>query len=87
MAKFFGTVQGGRGKATRLGHKDLKVTAQSYAGSIIVNLYYNEAEQMDCCEISIGQSSTEFSGYTMYHGPIKGLFNDQVDIRKAWSAR
>ena len=80
MATFFGTVQGGRGKATRLGDKThgLCVSAQSYAGSVIVNLYYNNVDQIECVDISVAPGSTSDSGRSLYAGPIKGLFSDQV---------
>ena len=74
MAKFFGTVQGGRGKATRLGHSGLSVTAQSYEGSVIVNLY--EVDGAHHVSINVGEGSTSMGTYNLYRGPIKGLFDD-----------
>jgi hypothetical protein len=40
MARFYGTIQGARGPASRLGHRNsgLTVTAQSYTGDIVVEL-------------------------------------------------
>lgn len=40
MARFYGTIQGARGEATRLGHASsgLRVTAQSWEGRVYVNL-------------------------------------------------
>ena len=38
MAHFYGTVQGHKGEASRTGHVDLYVTAQSSQGSITVHL-------------------------------------------------
>lgn len=41
MSRFYGYVcdeQGGRGEATRCGHKGITTAAQSYAGSVIVDL-------------------------------------------------
>jgi hypothetical protein len=77
MAEFFGTVQGGRGKATRLGHANtgLDVTAQSYEGSIIINMYVGNAG-VKCVSINVGEGSTAAGTYNLYRGPIKGLFDD-----------
>jgi hypothetical protein len=82
MATFFGTVQGGRGKATRLGHGStgLHVTAQSYSGSIIVNLHQSDQNGNDYCTISVAEGSASGGGHTLYSGPIKDLFNDQVNL-------
>jgi len=77
MARFFGTVQGGRGKATRLGHADLHVTAQSYSGSIIVNLHQSDQNGNDYCTISVAEGSASGGGHTLYSGPLKDLFSDQ----------
>lgn len=41
MSRFYGYVcdeQGGRGEATRCGHKGITTAAQSWAGSVIVEL-------------------------------------------------
>lgn len=38
MAKFLGSVEGGRGEATRLGHKFLRTTAASWHGAVDVQL-------------------------------------------------
>ena len=79
MAKFYGTVQGGRGKATRLGHNDLRVSAQSYSGSVIVQLYQQDDE--DKCRIMVGNGSTAVCALVLYEGPIKRLFSDQTNLR------
>ena len=78
MAKFFGTVQGGRGKATRLGHSDLKATAQSYDGSIVTQLY--EEDGVTFASIYVSPDSTQVGQHRLYRGPIKGLFSDQVNF-------
>ena len=78
MAKFFGTVQGGRGKATRLGHNDLTVTAQSYDGSIVIKLYEQDGVKYAC--INVGEGSSAFGTHVLYRGPIKKLFSDQVNF-------
>jgi len=80
MANFYGTVQGGRGKATRLGHNYLDVTAQSYEGSVIVRLF--ELDGTQHASIRVGAGSTGQGTYSLYSGPIKGLFSDQTNFRR-----
>lgn len=80
MAKFFGTVQGGRGQATRLGHAStgLRVTAQSWDGSIVVQMYSSSKAPDDAyVRIGLGAGSTGAGGITLYDGPVSGLFADQ----------
>lgn len=45
MAKFYGTLYDpgcGRGSATKCGYTCMKSSAQSYDGSVITKVYYNE---------------------------------------------
>ena len=47
MSKFYGTVKGSASsRATRTGSKDISVSAQSYDGSVIVRLYYNNDNEL-----------------------------------------
>lgn len=78
MARFFGTVQGGRGQATRLGHSGLHVTAQSHSGSIVIDLDRDGDE--DVCTIGVAEGSRGRPDYIMYRGPIKKLFDDQTNL-------
>ena len=39
MARFYGSTQGERGQAHRLGHRGMNVTAASWAGAISVELW------------------------------------------------
>lgn len=41
MARFYGTVQGGRGEASHLVHKNsgLRVSARSYSGDVNIELF------------------------------------------------
>jgi hypothetical protein len=74
MATFYGTVQGSRGKATRLGHSHLDLTAQSYEGSIVVRLYVEQGVQH--ASICVSQGSTEHGTYNLFRGPIRTLYED-----------
>lgn len=44
MAKFYGSVKGARGEATRLGHKELETIAASWKGAVSVYLYEADGE-------------------------------------------
>lgn len=59
MARFYATIQGNRSPATRMGHQSIKAAAQSYDGSVITELSYNEEDKLmvDVC-VSEGSSST-----------------------------
>lgn len=67
MSKFYGTVIGAASTdATRRGHRDIKVSAQSWDGSVITRLWYNtngelmvDLEHSDC---SSTYGRTLFSG-------------------------
>jgi hypothetical protein len=82
MAEFYGSVQGAQGEATRLGHTNsgLRTSAQSWDGSIIVNLYKNAVDDVVCVDISIANGSKKNGGHTLYSGPIKNLFSDQYNF-------
>lgn len=74
MARFYGTVQGGRGRATRLGHASsgLHVTAQGFAGDIVVDLENRAGDDW----VYIGVRPHDDCGglrKTIYHGPMKQL--------------
>jgi hypothetical protein len=73
MARFYGTVRGGRGEATRLGHatSGLRVSAQSYSGDISVELFAKGDE--DWVVIRAGDHYGRGSGQCIYHGPIEPL--------------
>jgi hypothetical protein len=79
MARFFGTLQGGRGEATRLGHASsgLRVTAASWSGKVCVQAYADEPRNggdVDCVRISAEQhgSSRNPTG-TFFDGTFEEL--------------
>lgn len=60
MSKFYGTVPGQASTAaTRRGSQDIKVTAQSWDGSVIVRLHYND-EGVLMVEVSTDDSSSAY---------------------------
>lgn len=58
MSKFYGTIQGGRGAATRTGHKGIKACAQSYQGSVITELSYDNDKLMVSISVDTNESTT-----------------------------
>lgn len=78
MARFYGTVQGGRGEATRLGHESsgLRVSAQSYSGDIVVSIGASSAYPgEDVAHIYIRPHGGYGEGKTLYDGPISQLLS------------
>jgi hypothetical protein len=68
MAQFYGTVQGGRGQASRLGHKTTGLETTCSGGQIGVcsRAWYNEDEEQDYVLMTL----TKGSGYGQHNGPI-----------------
>ena len=75
MSKFYGQVEGQASTvASRRGsaNSGLKVSAQSWEGSVIVRLWENkEGETM--VEIEKGEGSTSWGGDTIYRGKLEDL--------------
>jgi hypothetical protein len=53
MAKFIGKVRGGRGEASRLGHKSIQTVAASWQGAVSVEL--REVEGHIIADVSLRQ--------------------------------
>ena len=74
MAAFYGTIQGNRGMATRCGtpNSGVKTSIQSWQGSCITELWYNEKNEL---MISIGTSncSSCYSDKILYSGKFSDL--------------
>lgn len=82
MARFYGTIQGGRGQATRLGHANsgLHVTAQSYNGDVVVDLRA-EGDRRDDAYIYVRGHGAS-GQYTLYAGDVSKLLT--AEGQKAW---
>lgn len=73
MSAFYGTVTGNaKTEATRRGHNEIKVSAQSWNGSVITRLYYN-GDNLNV-ELQISDDSS-IHGYTYFNGTIEELKN------------
>lgn len=78
MARFYGTVKGNRGTASRLGHTTggLRVLARSWNGSIETLLYDREGEDWATVLLIAGDGHPT----TLFRGPLReyrGPFNRQ----------
>lgn len=69
MSRFYGTVQGHRGPATRGGHKRIKTSAQSYDGSVITELFYNEQDEL-MVQIMAKKGESTTYGETLFYGTL-----------------
>lgn len=75
MARFYGTVQGNRGEAHRIGHKSggLRVRAKTWDYTIVTQLYVDEHD-VDCVDVS---AVSVGASLCLYIGPIKALFDSE----------
>jgi hypothetical protein len=74
MAHFYGTLQGNRGEASRLGtpNSGLDVTAASWQGAISVRLYARG--DVDCATIRMRKWHGSGEDKLIYDGPV-GAFD------------
>lgn len=77
MARFRGTVQGGRGEATRLGHttSGIRVVAQNYSGDVKVTMF--DSSGVDYVAILTG-SHGNGSDKVIYRGPVADLIKQSA---------
>lgn len=70
MAHFYGTLQGGRGEATRLGHVNsgIETVAASWEGAIRVRLYIKDGE--DWADVQMCTWRGHGENATLYRGPV-----------------
>ena len=69
MAKFYGQINGGRGTATRVGHRNIRAAAQSYDGSVITELTYNDEGKL-MVDICTDNHSTAY-GHRIFYGTFE----------------
>ena len=74
MSKFYGSIQGNRGAATRGGSSasGIKSSCQSYDGSVITELTYEEEKLM--VRISTDSGSSSY-GSTIFYGTFDEFVN------------
>lgn len=72
MSKFYGTVRGAsQTDATRRGHTDIHVSAQSYDGSIITRLHYDHDGKL-IVQLEHNDGSSTY-GRTIFNGTVDEL--------------
>lgn len=87
MAHFYGTIQGSRGRASRLGHRTdgLTTTAASYEGAVQVYLY--ERDGVDFAAVSLMKWRGAGTERVLYDGPVSGaLIVRGKDGKPVWKA-
>lgn len=72
MSKFYGTVQGQRGKATRAGHHSITTEAASWEGAVRVHVYHDEDRGQDVAIVSLTRWHGEGSQRVLWEGPVSG---------------
>ena len=81
MSKFYSSIQGERGEATRCGHREIRASAQSFDGSIIVSMC--EKDGKIHCMIGAQPGSKKYhsiNGVCLYNGPIEDLLNNRYAL-------
>ena len=80
MSAFYGTIKGNaKSNATRRGYHNIKVSAQSWKGSLITKLYYEDNTLM--CELEYNQESAT-QGNNIYKGSLDNLVNILERVKK-----
>ena len=72
MAHFYGTLQGSRGEASRLGtaRSGLRTVAASWQGSVRVELYHSEETGQDMCHVYLAPWHGKGTELALYSGPV-----------------
>jgi hypothetical protein len=80
MARFYSTIQGGRGEATRLGHatSGVRAAAQSFTGSVITWMFVGDDGE-DWCTINVRPGSESYpGGKLLFRGPVRQLLEQSA---------
>lgn len=75
MAHFYGTVEGNRGLASRLGAKNsgLSTVAASWSGAVDVNLWHDYENDVDMARVSLTRWRGKGTERILYSGPVSGI--------------
>ncbi len=85
MSEFYGTIKGNQGPVTRQGNKKsgIHVSAQSWEGSVSVNLYRHYDTGEIFCKIVVGCGSDAYpAGWTIYRGPLRDLVAQRIQVQE-----
>lgn len=72
MSRLYGTVQGNRGCGSRCGTDYMRVSAQSYEGSVIVKMYEQAEDKEPRIRIELNDDSSIY-GDTYFNGTYSEL--------------
>jgi hypothetical protein len=72
MAKLYGSIQGNRGAATRMGHSLIKSSVQSYDGSVIN--YMSDDDDKLMVEVCVSKESSSY-GRRIFYGTFEEFIN------------
>ena len=82
MSKFYGTVIGASSTVgTRRGHHDIRVSAQSYDGSVITTLDYDSDEQL---RVRIGTNEGSSTCSDWKSNDFNGTFDEFKELLKLY---
>jgi hypothetical protein len=72
MAHFYGTIQGNRGQASRLGSKNsgFHTIAASWEGAVVTRLWHDEESGVDWCEVRLSTWGGMGTERLLYRGPV-----------------
>jgi hypothetical protein len=75
MAHFYGTVEGNRGQASRLGSKvnGLTTTAASWQGAVVVYMRHNKGTGKDTVFVTLQEWEGQGVYRILYKGTIDGI--------------
>lgn len=75
MSTFYGTIHGNRGPATRGGSRcsGIKAAAQSWNGSVITSLNYNDKDEL-MVEVCVSDGSSSY-GTRIFYGTFEEYVN------------
>jgi hypothetical protein len=86
MARFYGSIQGDRGEATRLARSPsgLRASAQTWNGSVVTTVYGKDGE--DYVRIAVSGGSSAYGDHILYDGPMKALVGGGILalVRAGW---
>jgi hypothetical protein len=82
MARFYGSIQGCRGQATRLGGagSGLRTVAASWSGS--VKVYLRDHDGVDWCHVTLDTWNGAGKAQVLYDGPVDVT---KADDRVRWN--
>ena len=83
MAHFYGTLDGNRGTASRLGTRGsgLRTTAASWEGSVRVCLHHDEETDTDFAHVTLEPWHGAGISRELYDGPIGGELKDRKVLK------